>query len=259
MKKLSALICLLVLSLSAFCQDGKTPVYVRLGYSLPSWNYFEIGKSNWDSDVTRIGADFAIGTIIPVVPLGAADNMSLGLNFDVIYFNFSRFQAKNDEGEAVVDGSGDPLVDGSGEDLIGYDETVNMGILRGGTKIGPCLTYKPTDRMAFDFFAKADVAWATALVPYMKKLGDLHESYKASVSVGYATGFNIRYGKLMVGVEYDAINPKLEYANERGVYFQQLVDMMMGDDDLLIDFSEEPTGNKKSKMQNFNFTIGVCF
>jgi len=260
MKKLVVLTAVLLLSVSAFCQEMDNKVYFRFGYSIPSWNYFELGKDGWDSDVTRLGANFDLGTIIQLVPLGGAQNMSLGLNFDIAYLNFSRFQAPNDEEGTVADGTGAPLVDGSGEDLIAYGETLNLGIFRAGSKIGPCLTYYPGRRTAIDVFAKADIAWATLMMPYGKDLGDLDDKYTASVTLGYAAGLNFRYGKLMIGVEYNAINPKLEYNKERGTYFQQeLVFMVDMGDDYTFEFPESDLGKKESKMRNLNFTVGMCF
>ncbi|RKD92802.1 hypothetical protein [Mangrovibacterium diazotrophicum] len=260
MKKLVVLTAALLLSVSAFCQELDNKVYFRFGYSIPSWNYFELGKDGWDSDVTKLGANFDLGTIIQVMPIGAGDQMSIGLNFDIAYLSFSRFQTINDEEGTLQDGTGEDLVDDSGEDLIGYGSTANLGIFRAGSKIGPCLTYCPGRRTAIDLFAKADIAWATLMMPYGKDLGDLDDKYSASVTLGYAAGLNFRYGKLMIGVEYNAINPKLEYRKERGTYFQQqLVFMVDTGDDYTFEFPESDLGKKESKMRNLNLTVGMCF
>ena len=71
MKKLVVLTAVLLLSVSAFSQELDNKVYFRFGYSIPSWNYFELGKDGWDSDVTKLGANFDLGTIIQLVPVGS--------------------------------------------------------------------------------------------------------------------------------------------------------------------------------------------
>lgn len=259
MKRIFCVLFVCLVALSSFSQGLDNKIYFRLGYSLPSWKNFGMTKDDWNEDVTRAGAHFDVGTIIQLLPIGYGDNMSIGLNIDLAYLNFNRYQVDYSIADFMPDGLSDEEAAAFVEELMGVMSSVNMGIFRAGSKIGPSFTYCPSERMAIDLYGKADIAWASLLMPYGENLGDLDDKYSATITVGYAAGFNVRYGKLMLGVEYDAISPKLEYRQQHGNYFQQLMDLAVGsDEDWLWGDEEEPT-NKKSKLKSLTFTVGVCF
>lgn len=225
MKRLMLLIAVVFLSLTGICQELNNPVYFRFGYSNPSWNYFGQGKDYWAKGTKKFGGNFEFGTIFLIKSIIPAENVAIGIDATFLYANFNDFY--------LGDKTGD----------------VNVGIYRVGSKIGPSFTFSPIEKMAFDVYVKADVAWATVLAPYEEKIDDGDDYFLDYLPVGLSTGLNFRYGVLMLGVEYNTISPELESDDFKDMYWQE----MMGD------FNGEENGSKKSKMQNLNFTIGMCF
>ncbi|HAH25745.1 MAG TPA: hypothetical protein DCL77_18640 [Prolixibacteraceae bacterium] len=225
MKRLTILFAVIFLSLTAICQELNNPVYFRFGYSDPSWNYFGQGKDYWAKGISKFGGNFEVGTIFLIQRLTPAKNMAIGIDATYLYANFNDFYM----GEKPED--------------------VNLGIYRVGTKLGPSFTYSPIDKMAFDVYVKADVAWAAVVAPYEKKIDDGDDYYLDYLPVGLSTGLNFRYGLLMLGVEYNTISPQLESDDNKGTYLQDGINELNG----------IKNGSKKSKMQNLNFTIGMCF
>lgn len=225
MKRLTIFFAVTFLSLTAICQELDNPVYFRFGFSNPSWNYFDQGKDFWADEVSKLGGNLELGTIFLIKPVIQAKNMAVGIDATFLYANFNNFHAGDETGD------------------------VNLGIYRVGSKVGPSFTYSPIEKMAFDVYVKADIAWAAVIAPYEKKLDDGDDYFIDYLPVGISTGLNFRYGLLMLGVEFNTISPELESDDYKGMYFQE----MMGD------FNGEENVSKKSKMQNLNFTIGMCF
>lgn len=225
MKKLTVLFFVIFLSLPALCQELNNPVYFRFGFSSPSWNYFDQGEDYWAEGTKKFGANFEAGTIFLFRSASTARNMAFGIDATFLYANFNNFHFGDDAGD------------------------VNIGIYRLGSKVGPSFTFSPVEKMAFDIYVKADIAWAAVLAPYEEKIDDGDDYFIDYLPVGLSTGVNFRYGLLMLGVEYNTISAELESDDNRGTYWQEGMNFLNG----------EENGGKKSKMPNMNFTIGMCF
>lgn len=232
MKKLAFLFTIVLLSFSSIGQDLSNVFYFRGGYSLPSWNHFDVGKDGWVDNMSRTGAKFEFGNIFQFSSILNSDEMVLGLNVDYLYANYNKFRDNDSEMEMHLD------------------------IFRVGSKIGPSFTYSPMDKMAIDVYTKADFAWATVAVPYFDDIDNADDYYSDPVAIGFSTGLNFRYSVLIVGIEFNTVSAKLESDDYENVYLQQVADMFINEGDVwLTDMPDE----KKSKLPCLNFTIGLCF
>ena len=221
MKKLLIFFTLATISLSSFGKKFDNETYFRFGYSLPSWNQFGLSKEAWTNNIEKIGATFETGNIFMINSVPSPENMALGINVDYLYIN----------------------------SFLYNDDDVNVGGARVGSKIGPSFTYSPVKKLAFDIFTKADFAWATVVVPYQGNINDAEDHYTSNVDVGFSTGLNIRYGILMLGIEYNTISPKLSSDEYEGIYLQ----------DVINSYITETNSDEKSKLSSINFTIGLSF
>lgn len=219
MKKIIVFFAIALISFSSFGQKLDNEFYFRFGYSNPSWEQF--GLTNEDRDYVGIedktGAIFELGTIFMINSVPVSENLAFGINVDYLYLNYNNFSTINNE--------------------------LNIGTLRVGSKIGPSFTFSPTKRLAFDVFAKADIAWATATAFYEISIEDADETYIAKIATGFSTGLNIRFGILMIGLEYNTISPELESDDNPG--------------DFLGNLSDE--NSNKSPLPSMNFTLGLSF
>ena len=85
---------------------------------------------------------------------------------------------------------------------------------------------------------------------YERTYDDADDWYMGhNVAFGYSTGLNIRYGILMVGLEFETVSPELESDDHEGVYLQNLLDS---------EFDINSSDNK-SKLPCMNFTLGLSF
>lgn len=225
MKKLTILLVVVLISLSAFCQKLDNPFYFRFGYSNPSWKYFGFDKEAWGTEVNKYGVNFEIGTIFMLQTIPKPENISLGINVDYLYVNYNNFKLSSANGDN------------------------NLGIYRLGSKIGPSFTYSPIEKMAFDIYVKADLAWGAIAVPNDDGFDEGDDYFLDLFSVGISAGLNFRYDVLMLGIEFNTINPELESDDSNGVYFQELLEGLTGKGDK----------GKKSELPNVNFTIGLNF
>ncbi|MEN8116129.1 MAG: hypothetical protein ABFS16_04080 [Bacteroidota bacterium] len=223
MKKLTIVFVLAFIALTTMGQDLENKFYFRFAYSSPSWNHFGIGKGNWGDDYSRYGAKFELGNIFQIPSQLAENDMAIGINVDYLYVNYNNFV----------------------NDLPGDD--YNLTLYRVGTKLGPSFTYSPHDEIAFDIYAKADVAWATAAVQFFGRINDAEDYFMDYVSLGFSTGVNFRYNVFMLGFEFNTISPKLESDDYDGVYWQDGIDGFEGD------------SGHKSKLPTANFSIGFVF
>jgi len=227
MKKIIALFACALFSIATFGQNLDNEFYFRFGYSSPSWQQFGITENDW-LDVgfdKKIGGMFEIGTIFMINSLPAAGNMAIGINADYLYLNYSKFHSNNNL------------------------QSINLDHVTVGSKLGPSFTYSPVDKLAFDIYFKAHAAWSTAAVIYEEIYDDADDFYMGKVAFGYSTGLNIRYGILMLGIEYDSVSPELESDDNPGYYLQEL-------------FNEEfdiDSDDKKSSLPCLNFTLGLSF
>lgn len=219
MKKITIFFAVALISLSTFGQKLDNEFYFRVGYSNPSWEQF--GLTDEERDYigleNKTGAIFELGTIFMINGIPASENMAFGINVDYLYLNYNSFSSSNNE--------------------------FNIGTVRVGSKIGPSFTFSPTKRLAFDIFAKADIAWATATALYENSIEDADETYIAKMATGFSTGLNIRFGILMVGLEYNTISPELESDDNPGEFIGNLSD----------------EDSNKSPLPCMNFTLGLSF
>lgn len=144
--------------------------------------------------------------------------MSFGINADYLYLTYANFK----------------------QEIMEFE--TNQGSFRIGSKVGPSFTYSPMDKMAFDVFVKADIAWGTVSAMYIDKPEDADNYYSGYGTFGFSAGLNYRYGLLILGIEYNTISPKLESD----------------------DYPEEYLGNAsdngdKTPLPCMNFTIGMSF
>ncbi|NOR74004.1 MAG: outer membrane beta-barrel protein [Draconibacterium sp.] len=219
MKKIIVFFAIALISFSSFGQKLDNEFYFRFGYSNPSWEQFGLtdefrGDEGLES---KTGAIFELGTIFMINSLPASDKMAFGINVDYLYLNYNNFST--------------------------IDNEFNIGTMRVGSKIGPSFTFSPTKRLAFDIFAKVDIAWATATAFYENSIEDADETYIAKMATGFSTGLNIRFGILMIGLEYNTISPELESDDYPGEFIGNLSD----------------ENSNKSPLPSMNFTLGLSF
>lgn len=226
MKKATIFLLFIFTSFGGFAQQLDNQFYFRIGYSSPSWNHFGIDKQDWKNIgfESKAGVNFELGSIFLVKGILNRDDMAFGINADYLYAVFHNFN---------------------------NDYETNIGIFRAGSKIGPSFTYSPVDKLEFDVYTKLDFAWGTGLVTYYDDMiDDADDFFLSKADFGFSTGLNIRYGILMLGIEFNTISPELEYDDDPNVYWQYMVDT---------EFNNPTSNDKKSKLPCTNFTIGLSF
>lgn len=191
--------------------------YFRLGYSSPSWKQFGGTEEDFEG-FNKSGAMFELGKIYMLNRIPLPENMAIGINADFISFYWHRFSYKD------------------GED-------VDLATLRAESKVGPSFTFIPVNKLAIDVYAKAVINWITATALVYDKDTEDADGYGKVFSVGFSTGINVRYSKLMLGVEFNTISPKLESVDYDGEYFGNIND----------------SSSEKSPLPSLSFTIGMAF
>ena len=222
MKKIFLLIIVLGISLTTYAQEGHgldNQFYFRFGYSNPATSYFGGEKSDWE-DISRVGGVFELGSIFIFNNLDLADGLRLGLNVDYLDITYHQFT---------------------------YDiEDVNVRVIKLSSKFGPSLSYNPVSKLVLDAYVKAKIPWVAGLwVDFPDMSFEDDEQYLAAGGFGFSTGLNVRFSVLMVGFEFTS--DKMKFNN--------------------VDDSEDHVGNildendygDKSKLVNFNFTVGFSF
>jgi hypothetical protein len=182
MKKVFTAFILLSISLASFAQnegDLENQFYFRFGYSLPVGNYLSPVDSDnvvdW-SDTNRFGTSFELGSIFMLNGIPMPDGLRLGVNVDYLSTSYHRLTGV-----------------GSSESLI---------IWKLAAKLGLSFSYSPVQGLVFDSYFKAHIP-AVALMWEEDYIDDLAIATRA---IGYATGINIRYTFLMMGVEFNTVN-----------------------------------------------------
>lgn len=191
--------------------------YFRLGYSSPSWEQFGGTKEDFDG-FNKSGFMAEIGKIYMLNRIGLPENMAIGIDVDFISFYWHRFSYRD------------------GED-------VDLGTLRAESKVGPSFTFIPGNKLAIDVYAKAVFNWITATAIVYDNNADDAEGYGKIFCVGFSTGVNVRYSKLMLGVEFNTISPKLENVDYDGEYLGNIND----------------PASDKSPLPSLSFSIGMAF
>ena len=229
MKKALIFSLLISMSFVGLAQSLDNQFYFRFGYSSPSWKHFGLNEQDW-KDVgidSKAGVNFELGSIFLIKSILNRDDMAFGINADYLYAVFHNFSTENDFND------------------------LNIGIFRAGSKVGPSFTYNPVDKLEFDIYAKLDFAWGTGLVTYYDDMiDDAEDFFLGKADFGFSTGLNVRYGILMLGVEFNTISPELEYDDDPNIYWQYFVDG---------EFNNSAGSDKKSKLPCTNFTIGLSF
>lgn len=193
--------------------------YWRVGYSSPSWKQFGSTEADFEG-FNKSGVMAEMGKIYMLKSIPLPENMAIGINVDFISFYWNRFSSNSN------------------------NTNVDIGTLRADSKVGPSFTISPKENLAFDVYVKANINWiaATAIVYDIEDFDLDDEGYGKVGTIGFSTGFNMRYNKLMVGFEFNTISPKLEDVDNDGHY--------LGNDN---------TGSDKSPLPCYNFTIGMAF
>jgi len=190
--------------------------YVRVGYSHPTWEPVERFEGDWTGGYDKYGALFDIGTVFMFNSILAQDNMSLGLDINYLSTYWHRF--KNSQ------------------------SNLDVHNLRASSKIGPSFTYVFENDIAFDLYVKAEIAWATGTAYIYNEDVEEDDVFTNFGTFGIATGFNIRIQKLILGLEYNSVSPKLENEEHKGEF--------LGNTDDNSDKSPKPA---------INFSVGLCF
>jgi hypothetical protein len=219
MKKLLILLAAVLISTASFAQKNIDNVfYFRVGYSNPSWKQFGYTNNDWIG-YGRSGAMAEIGKIYMLKSIAMPENMAIGLNVDYFSTYWHKFSYNQD------------------------DISVDRGTLRIDSKIGPSFTYTPIDNLAVDVYVKADFAWVVASVRVINDNTDDAIGYAKIGALGISTGFNVRYNKLMLGLELSSINPKLENVDYKGSYLGNRSDY----------------SSDKTPLPSMSFSIGLNF
>lgn len=188
MKKLLFAFIILSISLTTFAQGEGVPenqgdlenqFYFRFGYSLPVGSYLMPVDSDNDpdwTDINRFGTSFELGSIFFLNSIPMPDGLRLGVNVDYLSTSYHRLTP----------------------DL--FDESLIVWKL--AAKVGLAFSYSPVQDLVFDTYFKAHVP-AVALMWAEDYFDDLLIATRA---IGYATGINIRYSFLMMGVEFNTVS-----------------------------------------------------
>jgi len=189
MKKVFTAFIVLSISLAILAQGSSEPdqnsgdldnqFYFRFGYSLPVGNYLMPFDTDTDpdwTDITRFGTSFELGSIFMLNSIPMPDGLRLGVNVDYLSTSYHRLTG------------------------VGSDQSLLVWKL--AAKVGLSLSYSPVQELVFDTYFKAHVP-VVALMWAEDYFDDLLIATRA---IGYATGINVRYSFLMIGVEYNTVN-----------------------------------------------------
>jgi hypothetical protein len=167
-------------------------IYVRVGYSHPSWEPVERFEGDWTGGYDKYGALFDVGTIFMLNGILAQDNMSLGLDINYLSVYWHRF--KNSQADLDVHN------------------------LRASSKMGPSFSYNFDRKLAFDIYVKAEMAWATGTAYIYNEDIEEDDVFTNFFTLGIATGVNFRVSNLILGFEYNSVSPKLENEENKGEF-----------------------------------------
>lgn len=190
--------------------------YLRVGYSSPSWKQFGGTETDFKG-FDKSGAMVEMGKIYMLKSIPLPQNMAIGINVDFISFYWNRFSSKN--------------------------ENLEIGTLRADSKVGPSFTISPVENLAFDAYVKANINWITATAIVEDNDTDNADGYAKIGTIGFSTGFNVRYNRLLLGFEFNTISPELENVDDAGDYLGNFNDY----------------NSDKSPLPTLNFTIGLTF
>ena len=205
MKKFIIIIFILSVSLTVFSQslnkkkyssvdDIKNRFYLRGGYSTPAWKYYgytdasELMQSL--NVVSKIGANFEIGSIYMLNKIRLGRGARFGINVDYISVKAHVFN------------------------LPGSENLYNLFI---GSKVGPSFTYMPERGLSFDIFAKLNPVWVGGIYYNHQDFEAGLDSYLGYLQFMYSFGVNIKLAFIMVGFEYEIGSMKVK--NGTGDYW----------------------------------------
>jgi hypothetical protein len=197
MKKLSILFLVICMSIPAFSQLDNQ-LYIRFGLSKPTSSFLYDNSAIWDAyDAKLSGAVLEFGSIFMLnsIPLGS--NMAIGINAD--WVELTTHSIKSDD----------------------YD--INSRMFGVSSKIGPSFSISPVGDLTIDASIKFKMNWVSAAFMDWEDIEEAN-SYAGSRGMGFATGVNVRYKFLMVGVEYNKVKTKLGNAADNDVYLMNYED-----------------------------------
>jgi hypothetical protein len=218
MKKLSFLIIAFVLPFISTAQDSgdlQKKFYIRIGYSNPSNSYFGVEDNSFWDEVKKLGGSFEVGQIFMLNSMPLSDGLRLGINADYAEFTYHQLDFENDNSK--------------------------IGVLQISSKVGPSISYSPVENLVLDAFIKLKISWVTGAAFVDDNL-DIDEGYRGLFGVGYTTGLNVRYRFLMLGLEFNRVNMKLENVDVDGEYLGNAKD-----------------DGDKTPLPSMSFTFGFCF
>lgn len=194
--------------------------YIRVGYSIPSWNYY--GFNNADelkSTIgvkSRTGANLDVGSIFMLHGINVGEKFRFGINVDWISFKAQIFNKEKKS-----------------------NNLYNFFI---GSKVGPSFTYAPARALAMDVFFKINPIWAATIYDNHVDFESGLDLYYGYLQMMYSVGFNVRISVLIIGIEYDFGSLKLQNQEESELWPNY------GD-----------INKSKTPMNGTNLTIGLNF
>ncbi len=225
MKKLTLLLfSILLFSLGATAQDFESGdlnkrTYLRVGLSTPVWQYYGFKDAN--ALKAGLGAESRIGGIFEIGTIFMLNGINVG--------DHMRFGINADFLTLKVQAFNKP-------------DNFKLYNFFAGSKIGPSFTWSPARAVAFDAFFKINPIWAGVIYDNNKDFDNGQDMYYGYVQMMYSTGINVKLAFVMLGFEYDFGGLKLKN-NDDGAYWPNVSDL----------------NNKRTPMNGFNITVGVCF
>ena len=205
MKKFIIIIFVLSVTLAGFSQrlnskksssvdDIKNRFYLRGGYSTPAWKYYGFSEASELMQslnvVSKIGANFEIGSIYMLNKIRLGRGARFGINVDYISLKAHVFN------------------------LPGSENLYNLFI---GSKVGPLFTYMPEKGLSFDIFAKLNPVWVGGIYYNHQDFEAGLDSYLGYLQFMYSFGVNVKLAFIMVGFEYEIGSMKVK--NNNGEYW----------------------------------------
>ena len=198
--------------------------YLKTGYTYPLNNSYGGTKdqleSIFDGEFSRVGGNFQMGSMFFINRHLVRNNTCFGFNIDYISLAYAQFKNSN-------------------PDYLNWNSHYFFS-----SNVGPMLTYSSYGIWFIDLYAKANLAWLTALYEiheYPNHDGDkLHDEtlYIDDFSLRYSIGLNYRYRYFIAGIEYSTGAHKLLETNTEDEYYPGFT----GDDKTLLPFVSVQVG-----------------
>jgi len=229
MKKILGLVIIIILSAEAFSQgELENAFYFRFGYSQPTKQYWGIDDPDyWENGAIMNGFITEIGHIF-IIDQPLAEGLRMGVNVDYLAFYYHK--------------------------IINRD--VRSGHVLFGSKVGPCLSYSPVDKLVFDIYGKFNPVWISTLqmTPLTDDLyEDESEFFMGFLGIGFSGGINIRYSVFMFGFDFNQSWNRLNYISGSNSDYEY--------DDHFGNQGTDAGDQHRiaTPMPSLNFTMGLAF